>query len=261
MTRMFRVSQLIYRFESLNDLDKFAGAVPWQGRLGDFDVALEAGMLTATPRVVLTSAPSARVAIEPHLRAWEIKSLLRPVGHHIRFVLERIEFAATEQLEGRQNELTLRPVERHGQFTADAAISRENASYPQPDPWFSATPVVESLLHWIEPFLLGGGDLLVDAYRLLTKVEAEFGGRAGNRRRNAGKALGIEFEVLSKMGDLTARPDPRLARKFGARESQPLTAAEKVWLRAAAAAVFERCGQVGNVAALPAISMADLPEM
>ena len=63
------------------------------------------------------------------------------------------------------------------------------------------------------------------------------------------------------MGDLTARPDPRLARKFGAREPQPLTAAEKVWLRAAAAAVFERCGQVGNVAALPAISMADLPEM
>lgn len=128
---------------------------------------------TATPRVLLTSAPQARVALEPHLRAWEIKSLLRPVPHHIRFALKKVEFAAVARGEGGQNELTLRPIERHGQFTADAAITRENAAYPEPDPSFSATPVVEGLSHWIEPLLRGHGDLLVDAYRVLTRVEAE----------------------------------------------------------------------------------------
>src|ERR671922_152376 len=78
------------------------------------------------------------------------------------------------------------------------------------------------------------------------------------QREKAAKLYHIDLPVVNKMGELTStRGDANSARKAGA--SQPLTGPEHAWLEAAVKMLIWRLGDTRSSAALPKITMADLP--
>jgi hypothetical protein len=79
-----RVELLRYDFVATDTRHDFSEAAPWQGRLGDFHCSLEAKALEARPLRNYADEASARAALEPHLRAWELRSELKE-GVRIEF--------------------------------------------------------------------------------------------------------------------------------------------------------------------------------
>ena len=106
---------------------------------------------------------------------------------------------------------------------------------------------------------LEGRDLLTTmGYVCLSTIQSD----AGGRRRAAAK-FKIDGDVLDKLGTLTSDVgDEATARKFDNQSTKRAhTPTEKAWVEAAVKKIIRRVAEYDydSAAALPQISMADLP--
>jgi len=91
------------------------------------------------------------------------------------------------------------------------------------------------------------------AYFCLTVVEATAGGRA-----EAAKALAVDPEVLSKIGELSStRGDTATARKAHASRN-PLTSQERAWLEDVVRQLALRLGHTGTADTLAPLTLRNL---
>lgn len=140
--------------------------------------------------------------------------------------------------------------------TGTATVHVTRSTYPAPPPpTFCLNPDAESVLARYQGYRDGREPLQAMAYFCLTFLEA----KAGSRQQ-AASIYRIDLPVLRKMGELTStRGDTSNARK--AHAVQRLTSAEHAWLEAAVKILIWHLGDTRNAAAIPMITMSDLPNL
>jgi hypothetical protein len=144
--------------------------------------------------------------------------------------------------------------------TGSVSVHVTRANYPAPPPaTFRLNADAEEILVRYERYRDGREPLQGMAHYCLTVVERTARTKK-KKREDAAKLYRIDLLVLNKMGELTStRDDGRDARKASA--VQTLTTAEHTWLEAAVKMLIWRLGDTRDSAALPKITMADLPTL
>lgn len=240
------VEALYYRFKSLNDLDTFERAVPLHGVLGAFDFALESGVLIARPRVHFGDRQSAKSALEPLLRSWELAAFLSPSNNRIRFEYEQSDVVDRRPDGG---DIVIYPDTIQVRAIAfDATVKRDNGRYPEPDANFAVTSLTDRLAERLRRVRDREELASAAAYYVLTALELEYGraARRGQKRRDAAAAgLSVDAEILDTIGRLTASEDPDIGRKAHSGNPSGLTAEDIWWLQQAMVLLIRRTGEIG----------------
>lgn len=176
---------LNYDFGSANPHDIFDQARPWRGRLGSWECVLENGRLSATAVESFESKPAATASLEPMLQAWEAAAFLRD-QHEIFFRPDRA--AADSEIADTPHR--------------DYVFRRVNETYPAPDPTFTRTPLVKSLLEVIGRFMAGSIALPVAIGELDAALES------AARDAGAGSvadAYSIDQQAVETLAELAQR--------------------------------------------------------
>ncbi len=253
----YRVTALHYRFVSETDLDIFTNAAPWSGPAGSFACTLSDDALTAIPSVEFRDRETAKQALEPHLRAWEQEALLSPHAYRIRFEYERSD---VEEMNPQPRSVTVFPEPVRITVTVPAPIiTRGNREYPAVDPLFVRTPLTDLLTGRLRRTRDGAETWPAFAYFVLTTLVVEFGGPSPGRSR-AAKAMAVDPAVLTKLGAITARPDPAIGRK-AAKNPVLITKPEQAWMEAVVVRLIRRVGEHAAGGPLAPITMADFPPL
>jgi len=221
--------------------------------IGEFEASLQNGIWVFQPRTDFYSEESARAALEPLLRGWEIEwDLVR----NLRFSLEfdGCIFEQPPRVEGE-------PFALSGKFTAQVAMGASFTvalgQYPPPPSLnLHNGPLAAQLRarwHEIED---GRNTLLAGAYWFLTTFETEFGGRPA-----AATSLQVDLDILRKLGELTARNDPTHGRKNKG-PIEPLSDDEIAWVRDVVKTLTRRTVEVrSGRSGLSQITMNHLPKL
>jgi hypothetical protein len=227
-----------------------------------FSARLDTEVLTVTPKEHFTSEAEARAVVDPFLRAWEVRAALESGRPEFRFsfsgsvTMNRAPPAGTRALAVSDTASVSDSMHAH--------VTRSTYPAPPKAP-FEVSPEVAMLHARWEQYTLRGDTLLAMSYFCLTLIEEAFGGdRSGSAKREyAANALGIDNKVLDKLGELTAKGDPTMARKFSLKY-EPLRAEETAWVEPTIRKLILRVGVVaalGCAPGLPDIGFADLPPL
>jgi hypothetical protein len=247
------VTALIYRFRSLEPMDRFGAAAPLDAHLDLFRVRLEGETLRAEPLDHHAAEDEARAALEPRLRDWEVAARLAVPPHAIRFDYLDAEIVDRSPTPGAT--VALAGSARAGAFTADASITVDNARFPEPDPAFRTNSLVESVLDRLERSRRDATRLAYDAYWVHVAACGEFDGEAG-----AAEALGVSANVLKQLKRIANKRDPAISRK-PAGPLAPISPEERAWLLEVMRVVAERAGRRQSLALSPPLTLADLPPL
>jgi hypothetical protein len=216
-----------------------------------FSMRLDDGMVTFEMHEHHASEASARHAVEPYLRAWEIDHALWAGSPEISFEFERAQVIDRDPppppKPGEPETVTVEgtaTVSMKASISATGTVTR--GSYPKPPKNFALDPDVETLWQRWEGYLAGREPLASMGYFCKTVVDIMGGGGQ----------LGISRPVLRKLGQLTSTAGGRKAS--GAR---PLTGAERAWVEATVKALIRRAGEAAAGASPSLLTMADLPSL
>ena len=254
----FHVVSLRYRLEHRDDVN-FNNPPPVEHETDEAKLQLKDGILSCELKAHYGTESEARAAIEPILRAWELDAAIRENLFGLRFKFEKAEIIdRSPTIPGKTRIFVHTGSISLDAFLAGAGVQASRAKYPDPPLTFHVTPDVESVWLRFKGYIDGREPLLSMAYFCLTVVEANARGR-----RVAAKKFGIEENVLNKLGELTSKRGDRLtARKVrGTTPMPPLTDNEISWVVSVIKALILRIGDSRDVATLPKIKMADLPNL
>lgn len=252
------VVSLGYRLVSDETVTFSKQAAPVEAESDGFKVRLADDSLVVEMLDHHASEESARVAVEPYLRAWEISHALQ-VGGQPEF---RFEFVRAEVIDrdppppGTPQTIELSALV-HGRAIVSATLSVERGLLPEPPSTFVVNSDVETLWVRWRAYRDGREPLQGMAYFALTVLEMHGG------RRAAAARFHIEKTVLSTLGRLASEAgDLTTARKARA-ATRPLTPQETAWIEATVIAIIRRVGEVAAAsgAAETRLTMADLPAL
>ena len=135
--------------------------------------------------------------------------------------------------------------------------------YPNPPTVFTVTPDVETLWQRYNNYLDGKEPLLSMAYFCLTLVENKADGKGKKGKREfAANLFKIDKPILNTLGNLSAKGDTKIARKFPKEgDLIPLSGKEIEWIKAAVKILIRRMGELTNIQSAQLITMTDLPKI
>ena len=226
-------------------------------------IHMEAGTATIYPANHYPAAATAREAVEPMLRAWEIDRALANNGPVMTFQYRNGELVDRNPLPppapGEAIKASFNIQLGDVMVNFKGQVKWPVVEYPRPPETFQYTPDVETLWNRYQGYLKGREPLLSMAYFCLTILESQAPDGKGKRRSRAAAHYQIDDAVLDKLGELTARRGgPDTARKAGLWPS--LTQTEEKWIEHAIRTVIRRVGEQAPDRTLDQITMADLPE-
>lgn len=254
----FHVVSLRYKLRP-NHRVTYVSPAPVEFETEEFRFRLAEEKLTCESKSHFSTEKEARDVVKRVLRAWEADADLRSTRDALRFEFDGVDIIDRSPpphgvIRGRLHALV-----GNVALTATGTVSPHMTfpHYPKPPGTFRLNPDAESILLRYQGYLDGREPLLSMAYFCLTVLLANSGGR-----RSAAVTYGIREPVLKTMAELTScRGDRSSARKATAGLAQPLTSSEQAWLEAALRALIWRLGDTRPVAALPVITLADLPRL
>lgn len=254
------VGTLIYSLDPEPTTSFSAVAAPVEAETDGFGIRLADGKLTVTMKDHYPSEQTARDAVDPYLRAWEVRHALAVVAgrSEFRFEFERAEVIDRDPPPPGEPQTIYAESVVHGRAIVSATLSVERSAYPSAPSDFALDPDVETLWTRWTGYLAGREPLQPMSYFCLTVLEHVAGSRA-----EAVLHFGISGKILDTLARLsTETGDTATARKMG-RKLRPLTDAERTWLEAAVRALVRRAGEVaaGTGVPLPQLTMADLPPL
>jgi hypothetical protein len=250
------VESLRYRLET--EGGGFIDPEPIHHELDQFRVTLESGELQVEMKEHFASQGDARAAVEGFLRAWEIDAALRLGKPEIHFVFEKSTIIDRDPLPPGSSPVLEASAGGLAVVAGDLTVAVNRKEYPNPPKRFRLSPDADTLWHRYQGYVEGREPLLSMAYFCLSLLKW----RAGDRRQ-ASKEYGIQYDVLDRLGQLTAtKGDMGTARKLNSYSTlTPLSQTEVEWVRAAVEAVIHRVGEYGSAGSLPQIRMSDLPRL
>lgn len=251
------VQSLTYQLVT-DDSVSFVDTEPVEHDALIFHVHLADDTLTVTMQEHFANVETARTAVEPFLRAWELDVALQHGHREIWF-----EFADAEVIDrnppppGASQKLRMHVAE-HTHVAEEVSVHLTRHHYPAPPTQFAVSPDVETLWQRYQGYVDGREPLPAMAYFCLTLLE----GLAGNRKAIA-RVYGISGKILDHLGRLSSRHgDAASVRKFPKTGSfTPLKAQEQRWVETAIRAIFRQVGAHAAGASPPQLTLADLPPL
>lgn len=211
----------------------------------EFRLKLENGELSAWPKIHYSSESAARGALELYLKAWEINEALRLGQREMCFQYQSATVEDRQPSAGEHSEATY--VTSSFDLLRSVVQRKQLDSYPAPPENFTVSPDVETMWLRYEQYLQGREPILSMANFCLTVLEQSAKSEAlkGNPRQKAAQLYNIEFDVLHKLGGLSAnRGDEMTARKVsGQSDNQPLSDSEESWIRQCMLILIRRVGE------------------
>ncbi len=203
---------------------------------------------------------TARQAVDPFLRSWEMGSdLIEGIGR-LRFAFDHAEIIDRNPPKpGEPQIINPSPVNLTVNVTETVSAYVTMSAYPPPPKKFLIDVDTEiGYTRWLR-YREGKESLLACAYFILTLIELST--RKNGKRNRAAKKYKIDVSILNKIGELsTERGDVETARKAEGL-NQNLTSLEKEWLEKAIRKIVFRLGEFAAKAPLTEITLADLPEI
>ena len=197
------------------------------------------------------TADSARMEVEPFLRAWGLTAALELGPGQFEFVYDRSKVVNRASI----------PATRLVEGSCSCAIEITEArpsKYPDPPPsGIAIDEVVAQMSECYSQYRRSRRTFPDAANTCLTWLEKSGGGRSGAATRFA-----VAKTVLNKVGELAGEKGGTEARKAKGAGTE-FTAAERQWLEEAIKRLILRAGEIaGNPSArLRQITMADLPPL
>lgn len=249
---VLRVESLRYAFVSIDDNHDFSVAAPWDGTLGDFVCRLEDGHLDVRPIGAYPDERSARIAFEPHLAAWVLRSELE-AGLRIDFRFSSAQVVETQGTgSGQLHAVMAAEMAMAGELTAIV----QHAAFPPPSTRpLAGSQLVNELVAWIRAFRQRQMPMLVFAYLVLTRLEFEYGGRD-----DVSAALNTSGQILRTLGRLAAKNDPSERRKVKG-PIDPLSAVERQWLDSALPKLALQAAEAAAGSTPRRLTMGELPSL
>ncbi len=249
------VERLFYTFRSENEDDRFDQAEPLSTTIGDWDVVIVGGELTATPNNHFPDDISAKVSFGSILNSWETAAFLSPNRYRISFQYRHAEIVDRKPTPGI---VELSPASLHA--TGLAIVSnqiRHIKVFPEPNCNFNASTLTDELIRKIKRYLDGKDRLSAMAYLCLTTLEDEYG-----QRKTASKILNMDEKILNTLGRLCDSSDPEHGRKARGKGPSKYSPNEKKWIEDLLFIIVNRIGEINaGVTENRKIIMADLPPL
>jgi hypothetical protein len=234
---------------------EYVNAPRLEGEIDEFRFDLENGTLALHMKKHFASVEEARASATGFLFVWEVDAALRHGRGAIRFIFQDAQLV--DRIPPPPGTL-----EAHVTGTAlvvtagEVTVRITSAAYPGPPSNMKSTPDLESLWLRYDGYRAKREPLSTMAYFCLTVLETA----AGNRSQ-ASKQFNIEFEVLKKIGELTAnRGDRATARKMHANLA-PYTPLEIGWIEEAIKLTIRRVAEIAAGATCAKMTMKDLPAL
>jgi hypothetical protein len=247
------VNALLYRFRSLEPMDRFGAAAPLGTELDRFSIRLDGKTLRAEPLDHHATGEEARATLEPRLRDWEAAARLSVPPHRIRFDYLDAEIVDRSPTPG--GTVVLPGAARAQVFTADASVAVDNARFPEPDPTFRTNSLVEPILDRLERSRQDQTRLAYDAYWVHVAVCRAFGGEA-----EAAQALRVSTNVLEQLRRIANKHDPEISRK-PAGPVAPISPQERAWLLETMRVLADRAGRAHSPTLPSLLTLVDLPPL
>jgi hypothetical protein len=250
------VVALRYRFCYADDVT-YDNPPAMDAEADSFNLLLQEDLLTVTLKEHFPSVASAKEAVEPILRAWELDVGLRHGPSEISFDYQDADVIDRDPPQpGNGVVAALVGVSASASVgTLKVHITRRN--YPQPPGAFVVTPDVETMWRRYAGHQRGREPLLSMANFCLTVVEGR------GTRGDAANKFAVSNAILRRLGDLVSnRGDEFSARKYPQHGTYaPLSGAEEVWIDAAVKLLIRRVGEhaAASHGPLVQLTMNDLP--
>lgn len=214
----------------------------------DFRAHLSNNVLTLKPTQHFDSVAQIRPITDKFVQGWEIDAGLNYGRPDFRFRFEGSQIVDRASAPG----VVAVDSTEHIHVSDTVHVSRLINVYPIPPIDFQITLEVELFWNRYCRFLEDKEPLLSMAYSCLTFLERD------RSRKAAAQHYGIEFDLLNKLGDLTANKGDKLtARKFLS-ITTPLTSKEQAWIKSAIKAIIRhlathRSGEILKMSDLPLV--------
>jgi hypothetical protein len=253
-----RVQRLHY---TLVDDSAYKGCPLIEGKADGFRYHLASGHLTVEPEEHYSTVGSARDAVGPFLRAWELDVVLRDGRGLLTFKYDSadvVDLGPPALGPPGSGETVTRVVQNEVGCGLDAILAHvQRSEYPRPPSCFGVTPDVETLWQRLEMSHQGREPRASMAYFCLTVVERLGLGRSGGSKKGrpaAAKKFGISLNLLDAMGSLSAPHRKHLPER-------QLSGHEEDWLYGAVRLLIRRVAEVAQdpSAADRKITLADHP--
>jgi len=234
----------------------FTNPPPIEFETQDAQFRLAEGELTCKMKTHFADPADARPTVEPTIRAWEIDADLRLCPDVLKFDFDGAD--VIDSTPAPPGVYGVAYIVGSGAATASgsASVLIGYLDYPAPPPsTFRMNPDADAILGRYQMHRAGREPLQSMAYFCLTFLETKAGSR-----HDAAALYRIDHLVLKKIGELTStRGDTSTARKANA--AHPLSRQEHAWLDAAVKMLIWRTGDTRDAAALPLMTMSDLPTL
>jgi hypothetical protein len=253
------VVALVYRVEHDEHVD-YKRATPLEFEAAQFKVRVADGVARFELKVDCATEEKARALVDPFARAWQIRAEIGLSPSVFRLTFQRAEVidrfpqqdgvvSAVGRSGGRAE------VAGHGQIVL--------SKYPEPPCGFDVLPELEVAYEAWRALWPKQHFLPALGYLVLTMLEAGAPpGKGGSQlREQAAKSYDVEYDVLKKLGELTAKGGPYARKHKGM--CQPFSPEEETWLWTVIPVLMRRMGEREHdpIAILPQIAMADLPPL
>jgi hypothetical protein len=210
-TPTVRLDSVAYSHSIANETRRLVGGFHQVMHLGDFHCEVDQTKLVAMPVVDMTSVEEARLALEPYLRGWELRSELfenRPIK------FKRAGHVVRDEVGGQVVGVEV-TVEVEIASQATGVVTTRRLHLPEGPP-LTITEEVRRVADRWRDVTTGKERLLVGAYWVLTELERYYWGRS-----EIGKRLAVSVKALNRLGELANRNGPE----------RPLSQEETTWIR------------------------------
>jgi hypothetical protein len=253
------VETLYYRINHAKSVD-FNKAPALEHAESGFIVRIERDQATITMKDHYDTAESARAAVEPFLRAWELSCALYSATDKFEFSFQKSATIDRVPSPGILDAAIGVYVITGQDISTTCNVSRSR--YPEPPIGLACDAYVDFMLHRYRMYREGRTTLADVSNYCLTVLElaAAEAGAEHDARKVTAQRFGFALNVLGTLGRLSSTKGGIEARK-GKASRVEFTAEERVWLEAALQRIIRRAAEVAYDprAAEIEITMANLP--
>jgi hypothetical protein len=248
------VQALYYRVEHGEHVD-YTKTKPLAYAEADFDIEIKDRRVAIALKIHFASINDARASVEPFLRAWEMDAALRYGPRTLIFRYDRADVIDRNPTPGGHSLVAEPLILTVAGGSVKLVIGLAN--FPSVPVEMARDASVDLMFERYVLYRDGGTTLADAAYYCLTVVE-----RAADRRAAAAKKFAIQYEVLNKLGELSANKGGARARKVQGSTAE-FTGSERQWLEEAMISLIRRAAEFAYDpnAMLRQITMADLPQI
>lgn len=257
------IKTLFYKAIPGKNVD-YEKAPPVEGSFQHFNVRLENGRVSFEMKTHFSTTEEAREITDDFVKRWEIITGLEQDPGDLQFSYDGADIIdlKPDEIEGNTGTLN---VSLEGAILLSGAVSLQinRGKYPSFPTNIAISPDLEVMYSRYKTFRENRESLTSMAYFCLTVLEHRFSN--GKKRKAAANFYRIDYEILDKIGQFTARKGTASdARKYpDSGNFIPLNSQERTWLDVAIKRLILRVGErnINPNEDVPIITMADLPTL